>query len=202
MKRSIPRISPALFRVGGLLALCLLPSMAHAHVGMGETGGFLHGLLHPITGLDHMLAMVAVGLWASQMGGRSLWAVPCSFVVAMVFGGILGMTGVALPLVEPGIAVSVLILGLLVAFAIRPSLLFCGILVGLFAILHGHAHGTEMPETVAGFSYGAGFVLATFLLHGFGILAGLGAKRIPVAHFPRFAGGAIAVCGAVLLVGV
>lgn len=201
MNKATDKKSQSLVLLGGLLALCLMPSMAHAHIGMGETSGFFHGFLHPVTGLDHMLAMVAVGLWAAQQGGRNLWIVPLSFVTAMVFGGLLGMAGLPIPMIEPGIAASVLVLGLLVAFALRPPLLFCGILVGLFAILHGHAHGTEMPEAVTGLSYGMGFVLATATLHGLGIFFGLYARKIPVPHFLRYAGGAIAACGLVLLVG-
>lgn len=197
MKKTMQK--PLVF-LGGPGVLCLLPSLAFAHVGFGETSGLLHGLTHPVTGLDHMLAMVAVGLWASQQGGRSLWAIPLSFVCAMIFGGILGVMGVGLPFVEPGIAASVLVLGLLVAFAVRMPLFACGLLVGVFAILHGHAHGTEMPETVAGLSYGIGFVLSTLMLHGLGILIGLYAKKIPVPHFLRYAGGAIACCGVFLMI--
>ena len=128
-----------------LAAVFLVPSLAHAHVGVGETSGFAHGFGHPLSGLDHICAMVAVGLWAAQMGGRAIWAVPLTFVTVMAFGGLLGMMHVDVPFIETGIVVSVLTLGVFIAAAVRLPLIASIIVVGLFAICHGHAHGAEMP---------------------------------------------------------
>ena len=136
-----------------LAALLLAPTLAHAHTGVGDTSGFAHGFGHPLTGLDHLLAMIAVGLWAAQIGGRALWAVPLTFVSIMAVGGALGIAGVPVPFVEQGIATSVLLLGLLIAFAVRMPLGFSVPLVALFAICHGHAHGAEMVASVSGLTY-------------------------------------------------
>src|SRR3989338_2858962 len=123
----------------------LLPSFAYAHAGIGEASDFLHGLAHPAGGLDHVCAMLAVGLWAAQMGGRSVWAVPLTFVSVMALGGALPMLGVSLPFVEPGIVLSVLLPGVLIAASIRLPLWLSSSAVGLFALWHGHAHGAEIP---------------------------------------------------------
>ena len=181
----------ALFLAAALLA----PSVAQAHLGAGPTHGLTHGFAHPLTGLDHMAAMVAVGLWAAQRGGRALWLVPLTFVSVMAVGGVLGVTGVPLPLVEPGILASVLVLGVLVAAAVRLPLVASAALVGVFALLHGHAHGTEMPATAAGLAYGAGFVAATALLHAVGIGFGLLASRLAGARLVRYAGAATVAVG-------
>jgi urease accessory protein len=178
-----------------LAALLALPAAAHAHVGVGSTHGFAHGFEHPLFGLDHLLAMIAVGLWAAQVGGRALWAVPTTFVGVMALGGALGMMGVPVPFIEPGIAASVLILGLLIAFAVRMPLAAAVPLVGLFAIFHGHAHGAEMPENASGAAYAVGFMLATAALHGVGIGLGMAIQRFTAAPVIRFAGAAIAVAG-------
>ena len=161
-------------------ALALLPSLAYAHVGTGETGGFLHGLTHPVSGLDHICAMLAVGLWAAQTGGRSMWAVPLIFVSVMALGGILPLLGIGLPFVEQGIALSVLLLGVLIAASVRLPLWLSSSMVGLFALWHGHAHGTEMPALASGIEYVLGFMLATVLLHVVGIAFGVGMQRLPV----------------------
>lgn len=187
---------------GIALVLCLLPSLAQAHVGAGATDGLLHGMTHPVSGADHLLAMVAVGLWAVQLGGRAVWIVPCSFMAAMALGGLAGVFGVALPFVEPAIIASVLVMGLCIACAVRLPLISVGLLVGLFAVFHGHAHGMEMPETAAGLFYGLGFLLSTACLHGMGIVLGLLAKKIPVPHLLRYAGGAITASGVLLLAGM
>jgi len=158
----------------------LLPSLAYAHVGTGETGGFLHGLMHPVSGLDHICAMLAVGLWAAQTGGRSIWAVPLTFVSVMALGGMLPLLGIGLPFVEQGIALSVLLLGVLIAASVRLPLWLSGSMVGLFALWHGHAHGTEMPALASGIEYVLGFMLATVLLHVVGISFGVGMQRLPV----------------------
>jgi urease accessory protein len=181
-----------------LAALLLAPSLAHAHVGVGETSGFSHGFGHPVSGLDHICAMVAVGLWATQMGGRSIWAVPLTFVAVIAFGGFLGAMGVSLPFVEKGIVISVLMLGVFIAAAVRLPLVASVIIVGLFAICHGHAHGAEMPETASGITYGIGFILATALLHACGIGLGIGIQRLAKPMVIRSAGIAIALCGAYL----
>lgn len=178
-----------------LAAVLLVPSLAHAHVGVGETSGFAHGFGHPISGLDHICAMVAVGLWAAQMGGRAIWAVPLTFVSVMALGGFLGMMHVQIPFIETGIVISVLTLGVFIAVAVRMPLIASVLIVGLFAICHGHAHGEEMPETASGLAYAIGFVLATALLHGIGIELGVGIQKISKPLVVRLAGVAIVLCG-------
>ncbi len=179
-----------------LAALLIMPTLAHAHGGVGEASGFLRGAGHPLGGLDHICAMIAVGLWAAQMGGRSIWAVPLAFVSVMALGGAIGMMGINLPFIEQGIILSVIMLGVFIAAAIRLPLAASIIIVGLFAICHGHAHGVEMPGTVSGFAYGAGFVLATAFLHACGIGLGIGIQKLTTARVVRFAGAAVALCGA------
>jgi urease accessory protein len=179
-----------------LLAVFLLPALAQAHPGVpGHTHGFVNGLAHPLTGLDHICAMVAVGLWAAQRGGRALWLVPAVFVSVMILGGALGLAAVPVPFVEPGIAASVLVLGVLIAAAVRLPLPASALLVGLFALFHGYAHGAEMPGSASGLAYGLGFVAATASLHLLGIGLGLLAQRFGSARLVRYAGAAIAACG-------
>jgi urease accessory protein len=198
MKNSI-RVTSTFPRTLPLLLIFLLPSLAQAHPGApGHTHGFSNGLLHPLTGLDHICAMVAVGLWAAQRGGRALWLVPLTFVSIMVVGGILGMGGVGIPYVEQGIAASVLVLGIFIAAAVRLPLAASMAIVGLFALFHGYAHGAEMPDTASGLAYGIGFVIATASLHFCGISLGLAAQKFASAKLIRFAGGAIAGCGVYL----
>ena len=156
-----------------LSTVLFVPSLVHAHTGAGHTAGFLHGLGHPIGGLDHILAMLAVGIWAAQIGGRAIWAVPATFVGVMIVGGVLGTSGVAVPFVEQGIVMSVLILGLLIAAAARLPLVTSAAIVGLFAVFHGYAHGAEMPGVASGLTYGTGFALSTALLHLCGIAVGV-----------------------------
>lgn len=179
-------------------ALALLPSLAYAHVGAGETSGFLHGLTHPTSGLDHVCAMLAVGLWAAQMGGRSIWAVPLTFSSVMALGGALPLLGISLPFVEQGIVLSVLLLGVLIAASVRLPLWLSGGMVGLFALWHGHAHGAEMPVLASGIGYALGFMLATVLLHAIGIAFGLGMQRRARERVIRAAGAGIALCGVYL----
>jgi urease accessory protein len=155
----------------------LIPSVANAHTGIGHPTGFWQGLTHPIGGLDHILAMVAVGLWAAQMGGKALWMVPSTFVVVMVGSSFLGHFGLPLPGIEQGILASDFILGLLLLFAARLPLALSAGIVGLLAIFHGYAHGAEMPETASGLAYGCGFIISTALLHSTGIAIGLGIDR-------------------------
>lgn len=145
-----------------------------AHAAHPDTAsGFLSGLAHPVSGLDHVLAMVAVGLWGAQLGRPAVWALPVAFPIAMAIGGMLGLMGIPLPGVEIGIAVSAIVLGIMVVAAARPPLWVAAVLVGVFALFHGHAHGTELPEGANGTLYSIGFVIATGLLHGVGIAIGL-----------------------------
>ena len=183
------------------LLIIALPSIAHAHVGVGETSGLLNGLAHPITGLDHICAMIAVGLWAAQRGGRAVWLVPLAFVLVMALGGLLGMLAISIPFVEQGIIASVLILGVLIAAAVRLPLAASVLIVGLFALFHGHAQWQEMPETASGLAYGLGFIIATVLLHLCGICLGLIANQTRTAWLVRYAGAAIVLCGVYLCVG-
>lgn len=175
--------------------IALAPMIASAHPGHGLANSFAGGFSHPLFGLDHILAMVAVGLWAAQMGGRSLWAVPATFVGVMSVGGMLGMTGLHLPMVEAGILASVLVLGMLIAAAARLPLAASMTLVGLFALCHGYAHGTEIPVAASGLSYGIGFIFATAALHACGIGLGLLAQKRISASVLRYAGAAIALGG-------
>lgn len=186
--------------VSGVAAGALLPGFAYAHVGAGAAGGFLHGLMHPAFGLDHVCAMVAVGLWAAQMGGRAVWLMPLTFVGVMALGGALGMVGGALPFAEQGIVLSVLTLGVLVAAAVRLPLAVSGAVVGLFALCHGHAHGMEMPGAASAPAYAAGFLLTTAALHLTGVLFGLGVQRAARQRLVPVAGAGIALCGMYLAV--
>jgi urease accessory protein len=190
-------------RIAAAAAVLLaLTGAAAAHTGHGETSGFTHGFMHPVGGLDHVLAMVAVGLYASLLGGRALWLVPVTFVTVMALGGALGVAGYALPYTEIGIALSVVVLGLAVALRISLPVLAAMALAGIFAIFHGHAHGAEMPQDLSGYEYAAGFLLATALLHGTGIAAGMIAGQLGErgGWFARAAGGAMAAAGLFILV--
>ncbi|PJK31700.1 HupE/UreJ family protein [Minwuia thermotolerans] len=183
-------------------ALCLLAAApALAHEGGGAGGGLVSGFLHPILGWDHVAAMVAVGLWGAFLGQPAIWQLPVVFPLVMVFGGILGIAGVPVPQVETGIAASALILGVLIALAAKPPLWMAWIVVGLFAIFHGHAHGTELPEATSAVTYSIGFVVGTGLMHlvgiGFGLLARWPEGRIAV----RAGGGVIALAGLGFLTG-
>jgi urease accessory protein len=157
-----------------LTVVCLGPaSVAHAHVQSGEAAGFVTGLGHPVSGLDHVLAMIAVGLWGAQLGAPALWLLPVTFPMVMALGGMLGLLGVPLPGVEIGIAASAILLGLAVMSELRPPLAAAVVLVGLFGVFHGHAHGTELPAGESALLYSMGFVVATGCLHGVGIAVGL-----------------------------
>jgi urease accessory protein len=191
----------------GLTALAALaPRLAFAHPGIaGHTHGFLYGFAHPIGGIDHILAMVAVGIFAANLGGRALWAVPLTFMSSMVVGGALGMFGVSVPFVEVGIALSVVVLGIAVAMKWNWPLTAAMAMVGLFAVFHGHAHGTEMPLDASGAAYAAGFVAATGLLHLVGIGIGLmiGKTGELTSHRVTQAGGvAVALAGVAVLTGI
>lgn len=179
--------------------LMLFPGIALAHAQMGTADGFVTGFLHPLLGPDHLITMIAVGLWGAQLGRPAMWALPIVFPLAMAFGAVLGALGVPVASVEIGIAASAVVLGIMVATASRPGLWLAMVAVGLFAIFHGHAHGTELPEAANPLAYGTGFVLATGLLHVTGILIGL-LVAWPLGRYAvRFGGIAIALCGGWLL---
>ncbi|KZS50895.1 MULTISPECIES: HupE/UreJ family protein [Rhizobium] len=191
----------------GLLALAAaaLPAAAYAHPAIGEAAGFSHGFAHPISGLDHVLAMVMVGVFAFQLGGRATWLVPTTFVLVMAVGGVLGATGVNIPFVETGIALSVVVLGAIVALNVKAPLAATLGIIGLFAIFHGHAHGAEMPENAAGAAYAAGFMIATALLHAAGLTLGYLIGRAGERQglfVTRTAGGIAAISGVGILAGL
>jgi urease accessory protein len=173
------------------LLVLLWPDIAMAHVEAGEAGGFISGVTHPISGLDHVLAMVAVGLWGAQLSSPAVWMLPVAFPMMMAFGGMLGLIGVPVPGVEIGIAVSGVVLGAMVLGEIRLPIAASIILVGVFAIFHGHAHGTELSEGQNAMLYSLGFVISTGTLHAAGI--GMG-----TAH--RWKAGKVALRGAGALV--
>ena len=183
----------------------LLPTAAFAHPGGGDAHSFVHGFAHPFGGLDHVLAMITVGLFAYQLGGRALWLVPASFVLAMTAGGALGLAGVPVPFVETGIAASVLVLGAVVALGVQAPVAVAMALVAALAIFHGHSHGTEMPLDTAIAPYAAGFVLATALLHAGGVTLGLLIGRLSSAYGRlgfRLSGGLVALAGGAILLHV
>ena len=184
-----------------LTALALSTAPAFAHLNPQEHGSFMAGFSHPLFGLDHILVMVAVGLWASQIGGRALWLVPSAFVGTMALGFGLAVASVDLPFVEPAILASVVALGLLVAMAARFDTIASAALVAAFALFHGHAHGGELGAAGAA-SFGIGFVVATALLHAAGIAIGIGVARIANgAILARIIGGLTAVTGVALIFG-
>jgi len=160
-------------RAALLLAGVLLALPAWAHEQAGQAAGFFTGMLHPVSGLDHVLAMIAVGLWGAQLGAPAIWLLPVTFPLVMAFGGFLGLLGVPLPGVEIGIALSAILLGTMVATQARPPLWLAATAVGFFAIFHGHAHGTELPAGESGLLYSIGFVVVTGCLHATGIAIGL-----------------------------
>jgi urease accessory protein len=182
-------------RNGFLIAAMLWPAAVWAHTEGGRAEGFLAGLHHPISGLDHILAMVSVGLWGAQLGSPAIWLLPVTFPVVMAFGGMLGLIGVPLPGVEIGIAISGIILGISVLSEWRPPLWVAAVVVGIFAIFHGHAHGTELPTGASGMLYSIGFVMATGLLHALGITIGLIHRWRWGRWTLRFAGAVVALAG-------
>jgi urease accessory protein len=198
------RFQPRHFRISNLgfrivLPSLLYPATALAHTRGGEALGFLSGLQHPISGLDHVLAMIAVGLWGAQLGAPAVWLLPVTFPMVMAFGGMLGLMGLRLPGIEIGIALSAVALGCAVCTEARPQLWVAALLVWLFAIFHGHAHGTELPPGANGILYSIGFVIATGTLHAVGISIGL-VHRWPVGRVTlRAAGAIVALAGVVFL---
>ena len=179
--------------------LMLWAQDAFAHVQMGEAAGLLSGLLHPISGLDHVLAMVAVGLWGAQLGAPAIWVLPVAFPLVMALGGMLGLMGVPLPGIEYGIAASALLLGAAVAFEVRASLVVTAVLVGVFAIFHGHVHGTELPPGQSALLYSMGFVIATGCLHAVGIGIGAVHRWTWGRYLLRSAGAVVAMGGVFFL---
>jgi len=187
------------------LALVLtlaLVTPALAHEGGGVVGGFASGFTHPLLGWDHLVAMVAVGLWGAFLGVPAVWILPVVFPMVMAFGGALGVLEVPLPAVETGIAASAAVLGAMVALAVRPPLWVAAVIVGTFAIFHGHAHGTELPQAANALAYSLGFVIATGLLHLTGITLGLLVRWPAGAVAVRLGGAAIALAGVALLAGL
>jgi len=187
------RLHPA--PLARILPIALLwPLAVLAHVEGGAAGGFLSGVSHPVSGLDHVLAMVAVGLWGAQLGAPAIWLLPVAFPVMMALGGLLGLSGVELPAVELGIALSAVILGALILGAIRLPLAAALLVVGFFAVFHGHAHGTEMTPGQSAILYSIGFVIATGLLHAAGIGIGL-IQRWSVGRVALRGAGAVVMAG-------
>ena len=182
-----------------MLFLSLYPFTVFAHKRGGEAVGFASGFLHPISGLDHILAMVAVGMWGAQLGAPAVWVLPVVFPMVMALGGMMGLIGVRLPGIELCIALSALALGFAVCREARPKLWIAAIIVGVFAIAHGHAHGTELPIGASGVLYSIGFVIAPGLLHAIGIAIGL-VHRWPAGRVAlRVAGAVVAMGGAFFL---
>jgi urease accessory protein len=199
---AVPELRRSLSRTtGGFTALgwLLLPAAALAHQAGGEASGFLAGLRHPVSGVDHIVAMIAVGLWGAQLGPPAIWLLPVTFPIVMAFGGTLGLVGVKIPGIEIGIALSAIGLGAAVLFEARPKLAIAAVLVGFFAIFHGHAHGTELPANASAVLYSIGFVIATGLLHAAGIAIGL-IHRWPAGKTAlRVSGAVIALAGLTFL---
>lgn len=185
-----------------MMTAMLAAGAAQAHTGEGVAGGLISGFLHPLFGWDHVVAMVAVGLWGAVLGLPALWLLPVVFPVVMALGGALGVVGVPLPAVETGIALSGVVLGLLVAFAVRAPLWIAALIVGAFAVFHGHAHGTELPAAADPIAYAVGFVIATGFLHLAGIAIGLLWGRPWGNWAVRVAGVFVALVGAAFLAGV
>jgi urease accessory protein len=178
-----------------LLLVLWLPATASAHEASGVVGGWMSGFSHPLGGLDHIVAMVAVGLWGAVLGGRAMWMLPVVFPIVMALGGALGVVGFQLAGVERCIALSGVVLGGMVAMAARPPLWIAAGLVGIFAIFHGHAHGTELPDSADPLTYAIGFVIATGLLHLGGIAFGLLTRWPWGGMLVRLGGATIALVG-------
>ncbi len=199
-RRIVPQIAPLAACI--IAGATMLSSTAFAHEGTGMAGGFVSGLTHPLFGLDHVVAMVAVGLWGAFLGRPALYLLPIIFPVVMAFGGALGVLGFPLPGVEIGIAGSAIVLGLLVALAARPPIWIASCLVGAFAIFHGYAHGAELPHAANAITYSIGFVLSTGMLHligiAFGMLVKIPSGRVAV----RGLGVAISLVGVAFMTGI
>lgn len=182
-----------------ILIAASYPSLAQAHVGAGPIHSLADGFIHPLTGLDHLAAMLAVGLWAAQLGGRAIWLMPTTFVAMLMLGGIMGIGQMPLPFVEPAIVASIIVLGLSVSTAVSLPMAAGAIVAGMFAVFHGHAHGTEMPLGSVSVAYGLGILGSSAVLLLLGIAFGLAARHANLT-WSRYAGGAIAACGIYLCV--
>lgn len=183
----------------GTLPFLTLAQPAFAHAAAGVTGGLVSGLLHPLTGMDHLIAMVAVGIWGAQLGAPAIWVLPITFPLVMAFGGVLGVLRIPLPMPETAIAISALVLGAAVAVRLRLPFAAAAVVVGVFAIFHGHAHGAELPNSANPLAYGAGFVAATGLLHLCGIAIGTLTRWRAGDQLVRVLGVAIAALGGYFL---
>ena len=193
--------SPSAAQRAAFAFLLMVPALALAHVGQGDiSGGFLAGLEHPVFGLDHVVAMVAVGIWGAQLRAPAIWVLPVTFPLVMSFGGVLGGLAVPIPGIEIGIAVSAIVLGAMIALAARPPLWAAAIIVAVFAIFHGYAHGAELPESANAISFAMGFVIATGSLHALGILIGVINKWKAGEKSLRAVGVLISLCGGYFLI--
>lgn len=181
------------------VALLLAPAMALAHQEAGQAAGFWSGFTHPVMGPDHVVAMVAVGLWGAVLGAPAIWVLPVAFPAMMAFGGLLGLLGIPVPGVEIGIAASAIVLGAAVLTERKPALWIATIIVAAFAVFHGHAHGTELPEGGHALLYSLGFVIATGLLHAAGILTGVAHRWAMGRQAVRATGGGVALAGVFFL---
>ncbi|SFI49009.1 HupE/UreJ family protein [Nitrosomonas sp. Nm34] len=176
--------------------------LAYAHTGIDTQNGWVYGFIHPIGGLDHVLTMIAVGLWAAQMGGRAIWLVPFTFVAVMTLGGVAGIIAVPFGYTEVGIIISLLVFGMLIAASIRLPLTVSAMIVGIFAFCHGYAHGAEMSQHISGLTYALGFVSATALLHALGIGIGIFIKHKGSVKWLQLAGmGVILYGSSMVLIG-
>jgi urease accessory protein len=197
--KTLARTASTFSRSLPVIGLLLIPALAQAHPEGAGASGLGAGLHHPFSGLDHLLAMLAVGLWAAQLGRAARWALPIAFPAVMAVGACLGMLGVSLPGVEIGIALSALVLGALVLTEFRPPVWMASSIVGLFALFHGHAHGMELPANAGAVEYGVGFLAATAALHLIGMAVG-SVHQWPVGRaLVRVSGVAVAICGALFL---
>lgn len=181
-------------RLAGVV-LALLPALAAAHEESGKAAGFLAGLVHPVSGLDHVIAMVAVGLWGAVLGPPAIWVLPVAFPLVMAVGGLMALLGLPVPAVEVGIALSAIVLGMMVLAELRPPLAVAAAIVAFFAIFHGHAHGRELPAGTSALLYSLGFVIATGLLHAAGILLGAAHRWSAGRQVVRAAGAGVALAG-------
>lgn len=184
-----------------LLALLLVPSLAQAHSEAGAAGGFVSGFTHPVLGLDHVVAMVAVGLWGAILGRPAIWILPVTFPLVMAVGGVFGVMGIPFPGVEICIAMSGVLLGAMVLFAVKPPIAVAVALIAFFAVFHGYAHGAELPAAANAVTYALGFVMATGLLHLGGIAIGLLFKWPAGTVIVRGLGGAVSLIGFAFLFG-
>lgn len=182
------------------LFLPVMASAAEAHIIQGGAAGFQSGFSHPLTGADHFLAMFAVGLWGAQMGGRTVWTLPVAFPLIMVLGGVMGTAGIPLKGIETGIAISVLALGLAIACAWKPAEWVALLLIAVFAICHGYAHGSELPNAADPAAFSIGFVVATGLIHVLGVGVGLALHKPFEGRIARALGAVIALGGLYFLI--